>query len=320
MADPDFESPFADNSGDDRSADARAIEHMEERAKELEANDDPPEVQTFDPEETLDVKVEDSEEEKVSRNEKRANRYQDAKDERDSHRDRANRLEAELAVARSQSQQQIHRPAAPMDDPLEKELDDTYNQRKQVFSAWEAKRAQGSMTQQDSDDYMNQARKLERKERDLEGDIRDRKRNASRDPNELIRAQIQARHMDVYGDNKAVNWAEGLYQQKIAEGDKDSMELLDDCMDKARMQFRIGKKGRAGHESSKRDQQRFAGPPRGAGAAAGPPTRTIKMTHDMRRMADEYGRHIKDQGERMQHWVNGPGRNWIAAEKESGRG
>jgi hypothetical protein len=100
-----------------------------------------------------------------------------------------------------------------------------------------------------------------------------------------------------------VAYAEGEFRKLRATGRPDSQETLDLAMNAARRAFNLTKEP----PPSDVQKSRFAGSPRGQGAPGREPG-VVRMTPELRRMANAKYSHVKDEEARYKLWANKEGK------------
>jgi hypothetical protein len=268
----------------------------DESGTEISVDDD-------DEEDPIDVAPQDR---GPSRREKRANRFREAKEEAeraqqariDAERnaaaatERARLLEGALQHANQQRQQQV-----VQEDP---EIDNALREQDNIAAEFQARQLDRHrpITTDEHKEFIRRARINEGRLQEARTRKVLRESGIRPQPNQIEQA-IMARHSDVFANPSAANWAQARRNQKLAEGRPDTMDTLDESMEEARRQFKIG---RQREESELRD--RLGGAPRG-GAVQRSETgrRTVKMTKTFKKMADAKFPHIKNDMERYKAWA-----------------
>ena len=288
-------------------------EHLREgiAAREREAVE--PSTPMPDPHDgDLDVSL--SEDKPPNREEKKANRFKEAQEAREAAEEKARRLEAELAAERAVARR-VPAPQEPMEDPLEKEIDESYRQRQQLADDFEQRRQAGTLTEDTAKDFQSRARKLEEKTTELIYQRTQRKQHANRNPAEDRIMEIRRRHADVADNPKAWQYANGQAQIRMARGEQYSQEFVDDVIEEARKEFKIGR-----YRDGVPREDRYNSAPRGSGPNPGrEKPGKIRMTKTMRQMADHQFSDIENPQERYQKWADGPGKRFIELERKQGR-
>ena len=193
-------------------------------------------------------------------------------------------------------------------DDGEAEFEQKYAElQRQHTEAYRQLLARGhNVTQQEKDDYQRLSAKIERQRIEMTAERLIEKRQAhhsARTGQEVMRAAIRARHGDVYQKPAAVAYAEGEFRKLRATGKPDSAETLDAAMNAARRAFGLSREP----APSEAQKSRFAGPPRGQ-AVPGREPGVVRMTPELRRMANAKYSHVKDEEARYKLWANKEGR------------
>lgn len=239
----------------------------------------------------------------------------DKKRERGTMREENERLrkeneETKLRLARLEGAYMARqtRDSTDEEDDGEAEFEARYAEmQKQHTDAYRQLLAKGhNATQADKDEYQRLSAKIERQRIEMTAERLMEKRmaaQAQRTSQEVMRAQIRTRHGDVYEKPAAVAYAEGEFRKLRATGKPDSQETLDLAMNAARRAFGLSKEP----PPSDVQKSRFAGSPRGQ-AAPGREPGVVRMTPELRRMANAKYSHVKDEEARYKLWANKEGK------------
>ena len=152
-------------------------------------------------------------------------------------RERLARLEG--AVAATARQQ----PANDGKDPFEAELDAIYAEQQSAYQAAQAELAAGNgkMPPERVKHYERLARDIDtRRSR-----VHARREIALTEPvrqRQTARQQWEAKYPDVYGNERAYEYAEGRFKQRRALGDQITAATVDEIMEETRVQFKLGAK------------------------------------------------------------------------------
>lgn len=118
-------------------------------------------------------------------------------------------------------------------------------------------------------------------------------------------------HSDVTHDQQKMNWAYARWQQKLAEGYPDTVEMADETMDEARVKFGLKPRMRRQAPVDPAARRRLTGLP-SQGSQGSAQVGAVTMGKQEKRMARAM--YDKDPPEvAYQKWANGPGKR--AAEK-----
>lgn len=313
MANPIFEDDSEDGGND---ADKAAVDKM--KARIAEAQDEAPVVDDETPVIAVSEEEDDGEE-RLSRDEKKRNRFREAQE-------RAEAAEREAAHYRS-LYETSQRPApredpAPGEDPKVKEVDNKLAEvrRRQKLLYQEFLAKQGKLSQQEIDQYERDNHSL----RDEEGELIYERRRLREAPQEEARRKADAQraiYQQKYGDiyahersREALIYAEGVYKQSLVRnaGRKTPEQLMDEAMDAARRDVLRTVKRPAPSESTRR---RYAGEPSGPAAGAGDrDVVSVPMTKEYRRMATALYPGMPEN-EAYKRWAKGPGKRIIQAQQ-----
>lgn len=176
---------------------------------------------------------------------------------------------------------------------------------------------QASRTQKDIDSYNSKNREIEDKKAEVRFDRVAHKRGIRPgvDPVQAARqAALQQQYSDVYANQKAVDYAEGTYRTLLAKGHKDGPETLELSMTAARREFRLGRpadpRTPTRERKAKFEGVRQGSTSKGDGARSDGAGLELRMTKDLRRMANARFAHIKDDQKRYEAFARSkPGRN-----------
>lgn len=247
-------------------------------------------------------KEDDDDDEKLSRDEKKRNRFQEAWERASAAEARAQAAEQRIA----QLEARFNQPQPTGADPIERELEDLHAQRQAVSDQYWALHSARALTPQQQAD-------LQKRDRDLEERIFQARLKRSQpqaqpqlDQGALV---MTARFADIYSDEKMRNWAMGRLYQRMAEGRQDSMDLRDEVADETRRQFRKGPY--KGVEPSAHQRSAHSGAPRGGSAQQPSRPKSVKMTPEIKAMANAAYSHIPDEKKRYEMWVKANGKQYL---------
>lgn len=231
-------------------------------------------------------KPNESPEEKRSRREKRQARLQQKlsagkQAEEALAAERAEKLELRERLARLEgavsAQTQVRNDNGR--DPYEAELDGIYAEQQSAYAAAQAEVAAGKMTNERAQHYERVARDFEsRKSR-----VHARREIAQTEP---VRQQSQAQQVwvqkypEVYGNQRAFQYAQGRYQSRLALGENISNATVDEIMEETKAQFKLGTKP----APSVSERAKFGGVP-ASGGGGGRTNEAITLSPALRRMA-----------------------------------
>lgn len=229
-------------------------------------------------------------------------------------RERLARLEGAHSAMSRQGEE---RDETDAQDDLDAALDQRLTElQDQHTAAWRQLQARGqNATQADKDAYAKTIRAIDKEKVRVTTEAIVAQRMAevqATTQGEVIKAQIRQQYADVYGNPNAVQYAEGEYRKLVASGHKGGPDTLDRAMKEARHAFRMTREP----PPSATQRARFAGPPRGRGGPGGAEPESIKMTPELRRMANAAFSHVPDQNKRYELWAKGPGKAMLAASKK----
>ena len=226
-------------------------------------------------------------------------------------REQAAKSQRELAELRGFVSGNARRQAADSGkDPYEERLDAVYARQKDAYSAYKAELIAAG------DKGLPAAREkhYEQVSREIESDkqtIHTERVMASREPvqqQQSARQQWVSKYPEVYNNPRAYQFAEATFRQKHAmmpEGSQVTNEMVEEAMQAARAQFKLGPKPAAASAS---ERSRMSGiPSSGAGGGGGDASGGVQMTKDLRKMATALYSDLPEE-EALKKWANGPGR------------
>lgn len=251
--------------------------------------------------------VEEPQEEKLSRKEKKRARY----DQMMQSLEETRRENAEL---KGRVDEMGRRPdPAPVkeeEDPLRAEVDRIHQQKKAVWSEFNARSANKTLTAERQGELEADLRRLEEEQVDARVEHKLRGR-LPRQQDERVTV-LNARYPDVMSHDKAAGWASSRYQQRVLEGAKEGWDLIDEVAGEARRQFKMT-------SSDPTDGQRRAhtGAPRGRTAPRGnEASKHVTMTPELKKLADATYPNIMDDKARWARWAKDIGPDFLKAEKD----
>jgi hypothetical protein len=136
------------------------------------------------------------------------------------------------------------------------------------------------------------------------------------DPAEGLQQAIRAQYADVYADKRAEAYVQARWSQYRATGHKDTPELLKHVMTETRAQFKLGGGPAIGTSNAmKQKYQGVAGG--GPGRSTGGASNSVRMTPDMKAMAETHYEHRADLNSRQKYelWAKEIGPKFVQAER-----
>lgn len=182
--------------------------------------------------------------------------------------ERLARAEEETARLRSEihqsRQQQYNLPPQNQKDYIDTELESVHERERALGIQWEMDRAAGRLRDKSvTDDYDRKAREIEAQKATIAS------RKAMRDmlpqlAREQQAMQIRQQHADVFANQAALSYAQGVYQMMVARNpEQDGPQMLDRAMNEARVEFRMPNANY--NKPSQSDKNRLSGVPGGGG-------------------------------------------------------
>lgn len=316
-------NPFEDDGSPHDRVDAEDLEALE-KAHEEDASESPRDLDmNVADDDPVDIPFE-PEPDTRTRKQKKQDRFKRFEKEAEEAKRRAQELEMQnlrlqQQLLSGQVQQTQAPPAAPQVDPIDAAVDETYEQRKRLYESYAAKKEAGQITPEGEKEYLESAKKLEMRQQELVAEKVSRRNIPQPDPSAAFRQAVQAQHFDVVNNPQALEWVKGNYAMKRAKTGADSMELLNESMDEARQEFRLGKY-KDGPPPSSRQKSRYHGESSMVSSGAGNKnSSTIRMSKSQRDMAYAMYPHL-DEKEALKTWVREVGGDFQELERGSGRG
>ena len=266
---------------------------------------------------TDDDKPGESPVERQTRRQKRQERLQlklqegkAAKEELEREKAEKQELRERLARLEGAVSAQRQAPANDTKDPYEAELDQIYADQQAAYATAQAELAAGKLTPERNKHW-------ERVARDI--DTRRSRVNARREiaMTEPIRQQSQAqqawvqKYPEVYGNERAYQFAQGRYQTRRALGEAITNDVVDEIMQEARAQFKLG--GKPAPTVSERARHSGIA---SSGNSGGGGKEPITLSREIRKIAiaAHGGRGISEE-EAIKRWTEKTGKRMRAAKQ-----
>lgn len=236
---------------------------------------------------TDDDKPGESPEERKARRERRQERLQTKlregkKAQEELERERAEKQELRERLARLEgvvSATARQQPANDGKDPFEAELDAIYDEQQSAYHAAQAEIAAGKMTPERTKHYERIARDIDTRR----ARVNARREIAMTEPlrqQQTARQQWEAKHPEVYGNPRAYEYAEGRFKQRRALGETITAAVVDEIMEEAKVQFKLG--GKPAPSASERS--RLSGTA-SSGSGGGGSKEPIALSRGLRKIA-----------------------------------
>lgn len=219
--------------------------------------------------------------------------------EEELERERAEKQELRERLARLEGAVSAQRQPANDGgkDPFEAELDNIYAEQQSAYLAAQAEIQAGKMTAERTKHY-------ERIARDI--DTRRARVNARREiaMTEPIRQQSQAqqqwvnKYPEVYGNQRAFQYAQGRYQQRQALGDAITNDVVDEIMQEAKVQFKLG----ARPAPTVSERARMSGTASSGNGGGGGSKEPITLSREVRKIALAAYDHLPEE-EAIKKWT-----------------
>lgn len=202
-------------------------------------------------------------------------------------------------------------PQQPQKDPADDELERIDDERLALEREFASRvnDTKNLITKEEQEQFRRRALKLERRQTEVITNKQVRGMGIAPQRNEqetIIRNYIATRFPEASQSQQALNWAEGVQKQMMAEGKQPwSTEVIDAAMDSAEKRFKLGK-----YKNSTPKQEpdpvlrdRLQSTPRSANGSPLKGQKTIVMTKEFRQMANAAYPHIKDEKKRWAKWA-----------------
>ena len=235
------------------------------------------------------------------------NRWQRMNEERDSAREEAKQLRDQLTQTLSLLQE---RRSAP--EPKKEEVDAFAEKKDRIkrersLIMREIQAGAGKFTQEQLDAIETRAQALEEEHVEVLAEQLLHKRGLATPQRQEhpLKPFLALQFPDVVQNTKAVDYARAHFQQQLALGRPESMELVIESHQRAREALRTAPAtAKPDPKSAPRRVGMSAGP--GAGSTDEPSTQ--QLTKEQKKMADAlYGDSIQDPKKRYDKWAKGPG-------------
>lgn len=249
-------------------------------------------------------------EERITRREKRQLRIQNLLREGKQSKEELATLRAEQTATRAELERLKGYVAAqpqqrPQNDdgkdPYQRRLDAVYDKQSQAYTAAQAEIAAGTFTAERQKHYETVAREVESEKTRIHTE----QVMAERVPQErAVQAQQvwRQKYPDVYGNQQAYNYAQATWQRRLALGEAQTPELVDEVMTETLSTFKLGKRP----PPSTSERSRMSGLPSAGGGGA---TRAagVQMTPALRRMAIAAHPDLPEE-QAVKKWVDSTGK------------
>jgi len=171
----------------------------------------------------------------------------------------------------------------PRKDPYTERLDDVYRRQQEAYLAAQAEVKAGTFNEDRSAHYERIARELETEK----GSIHAERVLASHAPQQQVqiaRQRWQEKYPEVYGNQRAYQFAAASYERRKAllePGQEPTAEMVEQSMEEARTQFRLGAK----RPPSASERERLSGLPSSGSGGGSNSGGGVVVTKDLRKMA-----------------------------------
>jgi flagellar motility protein MotE (MotC chaperone) len=212
------------------------------------------------------------------------------------------RLHAEAAVARAMPQQH----QGP--DPLERDIEAVDQDIRQLHESAQAN--WNKWTQAERDGAQRKLREFERKKAKVYRDM-DERETGPRQPQitpeqqaaNAVRYMVRQKNPDVFNDKRAYAYADAEFKKRLALGQVETPELMQECIDEARDVVLRGSSQRSNDVKHK-----FTGQ-RGGPGSGGSKSTVVKATQELKAIAKAAYPQL-EPAQAMQKWANENGKRY----------
>ncbi len=309
------------------AADERAIKELEKAEKPEKPQPRVSTADTDDDDDEFEVGAEDDDDDDVApaqrpsrqqrRQERGNNREQQWQEQLAEARKDAAEQRALFAALINGQQQQRQAPATPQVDPEEAKLNDEIKglekQRRALIDRHQTLQANKQLTQEQHDRMQDEDFELRQSIAKAQHKLFAPRQQQGMSPQQIqamgIQQRMQMDHGDVVGRPTAFAFYQATYREAREKGAPESWETVEKAMAKARQLAGLPPKGGRPAPSAG-TRAKFEGAPRGGGAGgAGGGRAVVKMTAQVKELADAAYPHIKDEKKRYQHYANVHGKS-----------
>jgi hypothetical protein len=231
---------------------------------------------------------------------KRALDEVEALKERDAQRDREL---AELRGMVAANQNARQQPPSDGKSDWDRRLDTVYERQRNAYAAAQAEIKAGTFDDKRQQHYDREAREIEAEKARIHAEQVLESREQYRRAEQAQQVWVQ-KYPEVYGNQQAYQYAEATFRRRQALGEAVSNQLVEEVMQEAMTQFRLGPK----KAPSASDRARLSGiASSGTGQSTGRTDTGIQMTPELRRMAIAAYSDLPE-AEALKKWANGPGK------------
>lgn len=216
------------------------------------------------------------------------------------------KLDRELAELRGELRA-VRQQSAPSgsSDPYAQRLDLVYRRQQDAYKAMQAEAKGGALDEDRTAYYEGIAREIEQEKAQIAAE-RVLARHAPAQEQRAAQQRWRDKYPEIYGNPRAYQFASASYERRKAllePGQEPTNEMVDEAMEEARAQFRLGVKRSAPSAS---DRQRLSGMP-SSGSGGGPSGAGVTMTPELRKMALALHSDLPEE-EAVKRWANTAGR------------
>ncbi len=250
--------------------------------------------------------------ERVTHRKKREDRIKRLLDEGKTNADKVRELEErdqkrerELAELRGMvaANQNTRREPTDGKDDYQRRLDAVYERQGNAYAAAQAEIKAGTFDEKRSRYYEQIARDIEEEKSSIHAERVLARREPAVRQEQAQQVWVQ-KYPDVYREPRAFQYAKATFERRLALGEANTNELVDEVMTEAMTQFRLGPK----KAPSQSDRSRMSGlPSSGAGGGGGSGGSGIPMTKELRKMATALYSDLPEE-QALKKWVDGPGK------------
>lgn len=213
----------------------------------------------------------------------------------------------ELAELRGYVAAKTSPQASDGKDEFERRLDAVYDKQREAYNALQAEQtaaAKTGLTPERQRHYEKIARDIEAEKGAIIAERAVAQRAPALEQSQARQAWVQ-KHPDIYGEptGKALRFAHATYERRKAMGEADTHALVDECMEEARVAFKLGGK----KPPAAIDRARLSGIPSSGGGGDSSGGGVI-MTKELRQMATSLYSDLPES-EALKKWASTVGKS-----------
>jgi hypothetical protein len=273
-----------------------------------------------------DDKDNEPEDAKPSRRDRRRMRFDEARETAIRAEERAKALEAENVRLRELALRETRAPREEQKNQIEQYDEDLKKVRKDqqmIYEAYQGAYGSKTLTAEQAQQYIDRANELKEREAEILFNKHSARVEAGKpkpDPQAAEVFAIRMQYPDIFSDDRVRMYANGEFQKLQAMGQPNNRDTLEKAIDAARRYYRLGQyklqTPTAAHRAMYTSAPRGNG---GEGRSSEESSTVVKVTPAMRKMANSFAPHIKNEEARIKHWMKSVGSETVlnlAADKK----